>query len=173
VTEPLAAAASSAPRWRPRDAAWWPSADARARARQRFADVTPERFEAFEDYFFFLHIHPMNRWVHTVGMLIGTAIFGWSLVLLIAGSWWCVAAFVLGHVFFTGFGIFGHWLYDGAAYVRTEAVSFLRAFPWVIRINVDTLTGRFTHRLAPFVERYPFVRDAWDLVDVREHDAAP
>ena len=70
-------------------------------------------------------------------------------------------------MFFVGFGVFGHWLYDGTAYARTEAASFLRAFPWVIRINVETITGRFAPRLADLVERYPWVREVWDLVDDR------
>lgn len=156
---------SRTPRWVPRDAAWWPSADVRARARTRVLEHPPERFACFEDYFFFIHIHPMNRWVHVIGMWIGLAIFGVAAWLLAVASWWSVPVFFAGHLFFTGLGILGHIVYDGTPEARTDRAYFFKAFPWIIALNLDTMLGRYPRRLATFVERYPWVRDVWDLVD--------
>ena len=159
------APSTTAPRWRPRDAAWFPSSEARARARARVLETDPERFAHFRHYFFFIHTHPMNRWVHVIGMWIGLGVFGLAGFWLASGSWLCVPAFVVGHLFFTGFGILGHVLYDGTPEARTNRDYFLKAFPWIIGINVDTMTGRYDRKLADFVERYPWVKETWDLVD--------
>jgi hypothetical protein len=155
------------PRLRPRDAAWWPSPEVRAKARARIIEHPPEAFAVFEDYFFFIHIHPMNRWVHVLGMWIGLGVFAGSLAWLLAGSWLCVPTFLVGHLFFTGFGVLGHVLYDGTPEARTDRAYFFKAFPWILRINFETMTGRYPPRLAAFVERYPWVIEAWDLVDDR------
>ena len=152
-------------RWRPRVLAWWPTSAQRAVARDRVLETPPEAFESFQDYFFFIHIHPLNRAVHVMGMLMGIPIFIASGAWLLAGSWWCVPVFLVGHVFFTGFGIAGHVLYDGTAMARTSRANFFKAFPWVVRINLETLTGRYPVRLAAFVERYPWVKDRWDLIE--------
>lgn len=146
----------------PRARSWFPGPAERAAARARVHGFPPERFATFRDYFFFLHIHPKNRLVHVAGMLLGLPIFGLALYRL---DVWSVPLFFFGHLFFTGMGVLGHVIYDGTPDARTNRDNALRAFPWVLAINLATLRGTYDAQLRAFVERYPFVTDAWDLVE--------
>lgn len=150
---------------RPRATSLWPSSEERSRSAARVHTFGPERFERYEDYFFFLHIDPRNRAIHVIGMLIGMAWFAWSAMLLYRLSPWCLATFVIGHLFFTGFGVLGHVIYDGTSEARTSARYALKAFPWILAINFRTLSLTYQPLLARFVERYPFAVEAFDLVE--------
>lgn len=141
---------------------WWPSPNVRAASRNRVAAFEPAQFEKYSDYFFFIHIDPILRFWHALGMIAGIGFF--VLLLFNWTNWyWNVVYYVLGVFFFYIVGIISHHVYDGGG-AKTERKQFFDSFPTVIYINLLTATGLYQSRLRRFVEKYPFTIEAYALV---------
>jgi hypothetical protein len=141
-----------------------PTSESRAFHRQRNTVYTPDKFETYNDWFYFIHLDPRARAVHAFGMVVGTFlylisaykffIFGISLNLIITIL---TAAF-----FFFYLPLLSHYLYDGGG-AKSTADKFIPTFLPVIHINLMTLTGKFDPWLREFIKKYPFTVEAWKL----------
>jgi hypothetical protein len=125
-------------------------------------DLPPTKFQDFRDWFFTIHIDPVQRWIHTIGMFIGSYFFiimwfQWNLLTLVY--------YLLGVFFFYGLGIISHRLYDGGV-----EKSYLRFFHktlfYVLEINFLTLFGLYDKRLRNFLQKYPDLKNQLQLVEV-------
>jgi hypothetical protein len=150
----------------PRNSCWIPTRESRAICRQRVTAAQPSQFKSYQDYFFFLHIDPVLRFWHTIGMFAGVAFFV-LLVLNWTNWYWNVGFYLLGVLFFYGFGILSHYAYDGGA-AKTVRKHFLDSTPTVIYINLLTVSFLYQKRLCEFVREYPFTVTAYDLVPKEE-----
>lgn len=148
----------------PRSARLIPSRESLRFHRERNATYTFDKFETYNDWFYFIHIDPFLRWIHAVGMMIG--IFFYSISLL--GFWvygWSTAPilhFFAGAFFFYFLPVISHYIYDGGT-AKSTPDKYHSTFLPVVHINLMTLTGTYDRWLRKFVEKYPFTREAWEL----------
>lgn len=153
----------------PRTTRLVPTRATRDRCYRRIVDHPPERFDSYHDWFYFLHVDPVQRWIHLVGMLLGTWVFYRAALAALGGSYaWAVALWVIGCGPFYGFGVLSHWIYDRGAAESDPAYWHITLFS-VIYINLATMTGQYGRTLRAFVGRYPWVAEVWEL---RETTAA-
>jgi hypothetical protein len=118
-----------------------------------------DRFDSFEDRFFFLHIDPIQRCWHALGMFGGLLFYGLA---ILAWNERSLGWAALGVFFFYGFGLMSHLLYDGGT-GRSDQGRFRRSTPVVIEINLRSTFGTYSRKLEKFIEKYPFVTEAYDL----------
>ena len=142
-----------------------PTRASRDRAFRVIQRNPPERFERYADWFYFLHLDPVLRWIHLVGMVLGTYLFYRGYAACAAGAWisGCLTAMV-GVIPFYYFGVLSHWIYDKAAAASDPAYWHVTFFT-VVYINVATASGMYGTTLRRFVDRYPWVAREWDLVE--------
>jgi len=152
----------------PRHSRLFPSQEFREECRQRIAAHPPNRFETYNDWFYFIHIDPVQRWIHAFGMFVGTFFFG---AMLWAWSWWSLPFYGLGVFFFYGFGVISHKIYDRGE-AKSDPKYFLTTLWPVIAINLTTVLFLYDRQLRTFVLKYPFVREAFDLVEI-ERSSVP
>lgn len=150
----------------PREARFFPSKEMRIKAGRRVEHYSLDHFENLQDWFYFIHIDPAQRYVHAVGMLIGIVIYLAQLLYLSELSLLShLIFFSVGTFFFYGLGIVSHVIYDyGTA--KSEPKNFLPTYPVVIKFNLLTLIGRYDQDLRRFVARYPFAIEAFDLIEI-------
>lgn len=148
----------------PRSSRAFPNQGSRDFHRERNALYTPENFENYNDWFYFIHVDPYLRWIHAVGMVLGFVLY------FIAGlKLWlfgftleCVLIFLTGLFFFYFLPLISHFFYDGGTAKSTPDKFHSTLIP-VIHINLLTLTGRYDLWLRKFIQKYPFTVKAWEL----------
>ncbi|PCJ46856.1 MAG: hypothetical protein COA99_01910 [Moraxellaceae bacterium] len=143
----------------PNDLRFWPSGEDRQKAQQRVSSYNLEWFDSERDFFFFQHINPYQRLWHAVGMYGGLLFF---FLMLYSWSYWSILYYLLGVLFFYGFGLISHYIYDGGA-AKSQLSSLVESFEWVVRFNLQTTFGTYHAELSRFIEKYPFVVDAYSL----------
>lgn len=150
----------------PREARFFPSKEMRIKAGRRVEHYSQDHFESLQDWFYFIHIDPAQRYVHAIGMLIGMVIYLAQFLYLSELSLLAhLILFSVGTFFFYGLGILSHVIYDyGTA--KSEPKNFLPTYPVVIKFNFLTLVGRYDQDLRRFVARYPFAKEAFDLIEI-------
>lgn len=146
-------------RYKPKHTKWVMDPTTKSKNLKRVLEFGPERFESYQDYFFFVHIDPIQRFWHSMGMVVGLFFFT-----LLFYSWniWSILFYFLGVFFFYGIGVISHAYYDGHT-GKSEIKYFHITTPTVIKINLLTLTGLYQRNLNKFVQKYPFTVDAFEL----------
>lgn len=141
-----------------------PSKDLRQIHQERQHLYPAEKFETYNDWFYFIHVDPIIRWWHAIGMMVGFLFYiiaGYETWIL--GLSWKVAIEILIGVFFFYFlPLISHFLYDGGSAKSTPDKFHSTLIP-VIHINLLTLTGRYDKWLRKFILKYPFTTQAWKL----------
>lgn len=152
---------------KPRSSRLIPTAESRKFHRERNDKFTPDKFEQYNDWFYFIHVDPFLRWVHAIGMMIGLLMYFYS-----GFEFWIfgitvgvVIKFLSGAFFFYFLPLLGHYFYEGDA-LKSPPDKLLSTFIPVIHINVLTLTGQYDKWLRKFIKKYPFVVEAWQLEEM-------
>lgn len=145
--------------YRPKNSKWIMDPSTREKNLARVEKYGPENFDSYGDYFFFVHIDPIQRFWHSMGMVVGTFFF---FMLFYVWSSWSFLYYVLGVFFFYGIGVISHAYYDGHS-GRSEVKYFHVTTPVVIKINLLTLTGTYQKYLQKFIKKYPFTLEAFDM----------
>lgn len=150
----------------PRKSRFLPSKDLRQEGIKRNSALKLEDFECLEDWFFFTHIDPTQRLIHAVGMILGLIFFSVALYNLWHQEWIGVGvSYFIGVFFYYVSGIISHQFYD-AGTGRSHPKYLLPTFIPVIKINLATTFGYYDQVLREFIRKYPFVIEAYDLVEV-------
>lgn len=141
-----------------------PNKESRKFHQERNDRYTPDKFEHYNDWFYFIHVDPFTRWIHAIGMVIGFIFYfisGYELWIfgLNAGV---VIKFLVGVFFFYFLPLISHYIYDGGSAKSTPDKFHSTLIP-VIHINLLTLTGQYDKWLRKFMIKYPFTREAWQL----------
>ncbi len=141
-----------------------PSKDLHQMHLERQQLYPPEKFETYNDWFYFIHVDPIIRWWHAIGMMIGllfyiiaayeTWIFGLGLKVMLE--------VLIGVFFFFFLPLISHYVYDGGG-TKSTPDKFHSTFIPVVHINLLTLTGRYDRWLRKFIQKYPFTVKAWKL----------
>lgn len=149
----------------PRRARLVPTKATREHAFQVIRRHPPEDFERYADWFYFLHVDPVQRWIHLVGMILGTYLFYLAYLSCLGGAWaWGLLLGVVGTGPFYGFGVLSHLVYDRGA-AKSDPAYWHVTFFTVVYINLATASLQYSRTLRRFVERYPWVAREWDLVE--------
>lgn len=122
----------------------------------------PSDFDSYNDWFYFIHIDPIQRIIHAIGMVIGSIMY---LIMLYEWSLWSIIYYFIGTFFFYILGVISHIIYDKGT-ARSEGKYIITTFWPVIRINLLTITKKYDHDLREFVKKYPFVKDAHELIEL-------
>ncbi len=141
-----------------------PSAKVKLIHEERNAAYTADKFQNYNDWFYFIHIDPVLRWWHSFGCIIGSFFFvrlGFSLYY--GGlSWEAGRYYLLGVFFFYVLPLISHLVYDGGSAKSTPDKFHSTLLP-VIHINYLTVTGQYDKWLRKFKDKYPFTDEAWKL----------
>lgn len=146
----------------PSNTRWIPNKASRQASQDRLDRYGADLFESYNEYFFFMHVDPVLRFWHTIGMFAGTLFF---VMLAIKWNVWPLnlTYYLLGVLFFYGFGILSHYAYDGGD-AKTGVSRFVSTFPTVVRFNLLTATGLYQRELRKFVAKYPVTVEAYGLL---------
>ena len=141
-----------------------PNSESRKFHMDRNEVYTPDKFQNYNDWFYFIHVDPFLRWVHALGMVTGFILYYFSAYeLWLTGlSLSVVVKFLLGVFFFYFLPLISHYFYDGGSAKSTPDKFHSTLIP-VIHINLMTLTGTYDKWLRKFILKYPFTVDAWKL----------
>lgn len=141
-----------------------PSQESRAFHTNRNLNFTVDKFQTYNDWFYFIHVDAIIRWIHAIGMVLGFILYYFS-----AYEWWIagfstsvVIKFLIGVFFFYFLPLISHYIYDGGSAKSTPDRFHSTLIP-VIHINLLTLTGRYDKWLRKFIQKYPFTVEAWKL----------
>lgn len=135
----------------------------RLRINQMVNSHPPGDFESYWDWFYFLHLDPISRFIHWVGMILGFYYYYLFIVELTSVSI-LHSAFNLGFGFFCFycFGLIAHLIYDKGA--AKSDPKFWHITLWgVIYINLATMSGLYGKTLRAFIKKYPWAKDEWEL----------
>ena len=139
-----------------------PSSKQREHASQINKEYPLDRFDNASDWFFFFHIDPVQRFIHTFGMGVGSIFFAWAI-------WeWSLLSFLLwgiGVFFFYCLGVISHAVYDKTS-APVERSHLVTTFWPVTLINLHTAFGVYDRQLRQFVEKYPFTVQAHSLIEI-------
>ena len=126
----------------------------------------PDKFECYNDWFYFIHVDPVIRKWHAFGMVVGTLFYLFSAYEAIAhGITYALGVYLLiGAFFFYFLPLISHYVYEGGT-AKSSLDRLHSTFKPVIHINILTLTGRYDEWLREFMNKYPFIREAWELVE--------
>lgn len=131
---------------------------------ERNSRYTPDKFQTYNDWFYFIHVDPFIRWIHAFGMIVGCFLYIISIYeFIIFGFGWApVIKFFVGMFFFYFLPLISHFIYDGGTAKSTPDKFHSTLIP-VIHINLLTITGRYDKWLRQFIQKYPFTVEAWQL----------
>lgn len=148
----------------PKSARILPTAETKAFHMKRNEIYTADKFQSYNDWFYFIHVDPYIRGIHAFGMMIGFLLyFIAAFNTWIFGVNWASAIQVMIGVFFFYFlPLISHYFYDGGS-AKSTPDRFHSTLVPVIHINIMTLTGTYDHWLRKFIQKYPFTSEAWDL----------
>lgn len=150
----------------PRHSRFFPNASQRQLSAQRNVQYQKGLFKSYNDWFYFIHIDPAQRYLHSFGMFVGIFFFA---MIFIEWSKLSFIFYILGVFFFYVLGIISHLIYDKGT-ARSEPKFFISTLLPVISINITTLLGSYDHNLREFIKRYPFVLEAYDLIEIDKRD---
>lgn len=150
----------------PRQARFFPSLIDRIRCGEIVTQNPIERFDNIQDWFFFIHIDPVQRLIHSTGMFLSLPCFGFMIISLIDGHYAQGLIFcALASFFFYWVGVISHFIYDYAQ-AKSEVKNFMPTFGTIIRINLKTMLGGYDQELREFIKKYPFTTTEHDLIEV-------
>lgn len=131
---------------------------------KRNEQFTPDKFQTYNDWFYFIHVDPFLRWIHAIGMVLGCIQYYFSAYeLWLTGiSLSVVVKFLVGVFFFYFLPLISHYIYDGGT-AKSTPDKFHSTLGPVIHINLLTLTGTYDKWLRKFILKYPFTVEAWQL----------
>jgi hypothetical protein len=150
----------------PNYARFKPSQKMREKGLERNQKYKREDFHNLEDWFFYTHIDPVQRIIHAIGMFVGLFFFAlcfYSLAKLNVAM--TLSFYGAGVFFYYVSGIISHQFYD-AGTGRSHPKFLLPTFIPVIKINLATTCRTYDSELRAFVKKYPFVKEAYELVEV-------
>ncbi|PIK13661.1 hypothetical protein [Halobacteriovorax sp. JY17] len=125
-----------------------------------------ESFENYADWFFYGHLDPIQRYIHLFGMLSGTILYLYSITTLMNQDWiLLITQIVIATFLFYGTGVLSHFIYDKGA-SKSDPNYWNVTFKAVIYINLLTLVGKYDEVLRGYVEKYPFTKIDYDLIEV-------
>ncbi|CBW25835.1 putative membrane protein [Halobacteriovorax marinus SJ] len=143
-----------------------PSKQTRKLANQATLGRSLEDFDNYGDWFFYGHVDPVQRYLHLFGMLTGTLLYLHSIITLINQQWLIlVIELILATFLFYGTGVLSHIIYDKGA-SKSDPKFWSVTFKVVVYINLLTLVGRFDKVFREYVEKYPFTREDYQLIEV-------
>jgi hypothetical protein len=150
----------------PRTSRMIPSRGLRELHLKRNSEYRLEHFKSYVDWFYFIHVDPVVRWWHALGMVAGGVLYILSFIDLIFNGFSlnAVLLFFGGMFFFYFLPLISHYFYDGGTAKSTPDRFHSTLIP-VIHINFLTLSGRYDPWLNSFIEKYPFTVEAWDLIE--------
>lgn len=148
----------------PKSSRLLPSKASRQFHLERNRKYGPDKFQCYNDWFYFIHIDPILRWWHGLGMMTGIIFYIFAaLDLWVFGlGLSCIIKFLVGVFFFYFLPLISHFIYDGGT-AKSSPDKFHSTLIPVVHINLLTLTGSYDSWLRKFIEKYPFTKDAWDL----------
>lgn len=124
-----------------------------------------EDFHSYWDWFFYIHICPISRFIHWVGMLLGLYFYTQFFFEIGKVSWWIsLSDLIIGIICFYYFGVISHLIYDNIAGKVVPKYWYI-TFWAVIYINLITMFGLYGRELKKQIKKYPFINDDWQLVD--------
>jgi hypothetical protein len=139
-----------------------PTRQTRAISFERNQKYTIKDFDSMTDWFFYTHIDPVQRFIHAFGMYMGLFFFA---MMFIEWSLFSIVYYLLGAFFYYALGIVSHMTYDKGS--GTSERKYLHVTFWpVIQINLATSLFYYDKVLRKFVGKYPFVIEAYDLIEV-------
>jgi hypothetical protein len=153
----------------PRFSQLLPNKESRLFHSERSRHYGIDQFQTYNDWFYFIHIDPVLRWWHAIGMVIGTTYFvkmGLDYKAFGIGKIMGIH-YLLGVFFFYVLPLMSHYFYDGG-HSKSTVKQFHSTLIPVIHINFLTLTGLYDSWLRNFIKKYPFTIKAWELKEV-EH----
>ena len=103
---------------------------------------TPEDFENYEDFFYYLHLNNNVRYMHLIGMFGGLIFLPFAFYLM---TWWAFAIYI---ILFYGFGYISHMIFDGLV-SRTAAEAPWKSFIYATKINLLALQGHYLIKSLP------------------------
>lgn len=150
----------------PKSSRFLPNKSTRLFHLERNLQYGPEKFQTYTDWFYFIHVDPVIRWWHALGMVLGMIFYVFAgLDAWVFGlSWFMGLKILIGACFFYFLPLLSHFIYDGGSTTSTPDKFHSTLFP-VIHINLMTLTGQYDPWLRTFIEKYPFTFAAWDLTE--------
>jgi len=153
----------------PKFSSFIPRKENREFHKERNLTYTPDHFQTYTDWFYFIHIDPYARRVHAFGMVAGVYlyvisaykiwVFGLNLNVLLN--------ILMAAFFFFYLPLISHYVYDGGK-AKSTPKMFLPTFLPVIHINLLTLSGKYDQWLRKFILKYPFTVKAWELQEKEE-----
>lgn len=146
----------------PKNSRFFPSKEQRNLSSQRIKEYPPEKFETYNDWFFFIHIDPVQRFIHAFGMYVGSFFF---IMIFIEWSKLSFLYYLLGVFFFYGLGVISHAIFDKGT-AKSEPKYFITTLKDVIYFNLATTFGFYDKALRRFIKKYPFVIDAYQLEEI-------
>jgi hypothetical protein len=131
---------------------------------KRNAAYQAEKFQSYNDWFYFIHVDPFIRFWHALGMCLGFCFYFKTFYLFMNKGLVLslLPHFLIGVFFFYFLPLISHYYYDRGSAKSTPDRFHSTLIP-VIHINLMTLTGQYDKWLRKFVEKYPFTTDAWQL----------
>lgn len=141
-----------------------PNSESRQFHMARNAVYTPDKFQSYNDWFYFIHVDHYLRWIHAVSMVIGIFLYFISAYKLWIFGFKAdtIITFFIGMFFFYFLPLISHYIYDGGS-AKSTPDKFHSTLVPVIHINVMTLFGTYDSWLRKFIEKYPFTHEAWQL----------
>lgn len=150
----------------PRASRFIPNASHRQEGVKRNSYYRREHFNSLEDWFFYTHIDPVQRLIHAIGMVLGLLFFCLCFYSVISSPGILTFLYyILGAFFYYVSGIISHQFYDNGT-GRSHPKYLLATFIPVIKINLATSFGYYDRELREFIKKYPFVKEAYDLVEI-------
>jgi len=146
----------------PKNSRVFPTKKIRHDALIRNEKYTKDLFEKYNDWFYFVHIDPIQRFIHAFGMVVGLFFF---IMIFLEWSAFSILYYFLGVFFFYVLGIISHKIFDHGT-GESERKYLLHTTYIVISINLQTLFFQYNKSLKKFVKKYPFVIEAYDLIEI-------
>lgn len=112
-------------------------------------NLTPESFDNYYDYFYYLHLNDHVRLLHVIGMVVGL------IVLAFAIYYMSFILFIIYSLLFYGMGFISHALFDGTP-SKTASEAPWKSFIYATKINILYMLGKCPKLDKEFLEKYPF-----------------
>jgi len=150
----------------PKKARFLPSKSDRLQAEEIVKNNTVDKFENIQDWFFFMHINPVQRYVHSFGMLAGLPFYLMTVLAILNKDFISSLIYLIIATFFFHFvGVLAHIIYDNGQ-GQTVPKNFIAVFLTIIKINFKTITGTYDKELRRFVHKYPFTMLEHELIEI-------
>ena len=119
---------------------------------QKLAQLTPDMFQSYQDYFIALHLNPKTAFIHSLGVSLGLLMFPYVVYMM---QW---LPFFLYCFFMFGFGFFSHIIFDGLIAPTNKKVKRYEAnYRCVLKLSWTVMTGKLGQLQRHMFEKYPFL----------------